>query len=54
VVRAASVPKPGGDTLRQVTLDVSDLRGKQATLVFVDDSTLLGGHLDVDDVWIWQ
>lgn len=48
--RAASVSAPCGDTLREVDLDIADLRGKQATLVLVDDSTT--GHLDVDDVWL--
>jgi hypothetical protein len=50
MARSASVSPPCGDTLREVDLDVSDLRGKQATLVLVDDSTT--GHLDVDDVWL--
>ncbi|HUJ57149.1 MAG TPA: hypothetical protein VLX92_01590 [Kofleriaceae bacterium] len=49
--RTTGVPLPGGDTLRSVSWDVTDLIGKQATLVLVDDSTT--GHLDVDDVWIW-
>jgi hypothetical protein len=54
IVRVISVPPPGGDTLKQIAIDISDLRGKEARLVVVDDSTLLGGHLDLDDVWIWQ
>lgn len=52
IARVAGVPQPGGDTLRQVSWEVSDLRGKQATLVLVDD--LPTGHLDIDDVWLWS
>jgi hypothetical protein len=52
IVRTASVPEPGGETLKVVTWNVAELAGVQATLVLVDDSTL--GHLDVDDVWIWE
>jgi hypothetical protein len=48
----ASAPEPGGDTLRTVTLELGELRGKLAKLVLVDDSA--SGHLDVDDVWLWQ
>jgi hypothetical protein len=52
-IATASVPEPGGDTLREVTLVVAgEHRGKPATLVFIDDS--LNGHLTVDDVWLWQ
>ncbi|MBL9019316.1 MAG: hypothetical protein JNL83_34330 [Myxococcales bacterium] len=51
-VATASVPEPGGDALRRVTLPIGDARGKQAKLVLVDDSTV--GHLDADDVWIWR
>jgi hypothetical protein len=52
VARSTGVPAPGGDTLRLASWDVADLRGKQATLVVVDDSPT--GHLDIDDVWIWS
>ena len=51
IARSAAAPLPGGDTLRPQSWDVTDLRGKQGTLVLVDDAT--NGHLDVDDVWIW-
>ena len=44
----ASVPPPGGDTLREIALDVGAWQGKQATLVLVDDSPT--GHLDVDEI----
>jgi hypothetical protein len=51
-IATAGVPEPGGDTLRDVSLAVpGEHRGKQATLVFVDDSPT--GHLTVDDAWIW-
>jgi len=49
-VVTASVLLPGGDTLREVTLDVSRFRGKPARLVLVDDSET--GHLVIDDVWL--
>jgi hypothetical protein len=52
LMRTAAAPLPGGDTLRPQTLDISDLRGKQATLVLVDDSPR--GHMDIDDVWLWD
>jgi hypothetical protein len=51
VIATASVLEPGGETLREVTLDVARLRGKPARLVLVDDSE--AGHLDIDDVWVW-
>jgi hypothetical protein len=43
---------PGGDALREVTLDVARLRGQPARLVLVDDSAT--GHLVIDDVWLWR
>ena len=52
IARTASVPSLGGDQLHDVSIDLGDLRGKHATLVFVDDSPT--GHLDVDDVWLWE
>ena len=52
IARTASVPSLGGDQLHDVAIELGDLRGKQATLVFVDDSP--AGHLDVDDVWLWE
>jgi len=52
VARTASVPAPGGDRLRTVTIDLGDLRGKQAKLVLVDDSKT--AHLNIDDVWLWR
>lgn len=52
IVRTASVPSLGGDVLHDVSIDVAAFAGKTATLVFVDDSPT--GHLDVDDVWLWE
>jgi len=52
IAKTASVPTPGGDMLRTVTIELGDLRGKQAKLVLVDDSKT--AHLNVDDVWLWQ
>jgi len=50
-VRSASVPA-AGDSLRTVTIDLAGLRGKLARLVLIDDAP--NGHLNVDDVWLWQ
>lgn len=50
-VAQASVLLPGGDELREVTLDVSKFRGNPARLVLIDDSET--GHLVIDDVWAW-
>ncbi|MGN6105461.1 MAG: hypothetical protein ACTHU0_10185 [Kofleriaceae bacterium] len=52
IVATASVLLPGGEALREVTLDVSQFRGKSAKLVLVDDAET--GHLVIDDVWVWQ
>ena len=46
----ASVPPPGGDSLREIRLDVTPWLGKQGKLVLVDDSAT--GHLDCDEVWL--
>jgi hypothetical protein len=51
-VATQSARPPGSDTLEQVSIDVEPWRGKTGKLVFVDDSQR--GHLDVDDVWLWQ
>ncbi len=50
IVATASVPPPGGDALRTISLDVTAWQTKQARLVLVDDSPT--GHLDVDEVWL--
>jgi hypothetical protein len=51
-VDRASVPLPGGDALKTVTIAIPvELRGKIGKLVLVDDSPT--GHLDIDDVWAW-
>jgi hypothetical protein len=52
LARRASVPAPGGDPLRTVTIELGELRGKQARLVLVDDAP--SGHLNIDDVWLWR
>ena len=52
IARTASVPEPGGEAMKLVTWNVADLVGQQATIALVDDSML--GHLDVDDIWIWD
>jgi hypothetical protein len=52
IARTASVPAPAGDTLQRVTLVLGELRGKTGKLVLVDDA--INGHLDVDDVWLWD
>ncbi|MBC7977217.1 MAG: hypothetical protein H7138_19755, partial [Myxococcales bacterium] len=49
--RTAIVPTPAGDGLRIVTIELGELRGKQATLVLVDEAP--DAHLNVDDVWLW-
>jgi hypothetical protein len=54
IAQSSGSPSLGGDVLREVSWDVGALRGKQATLVFVDDATAPDGHLDVDDVWLWE
>ena len=51
IAATASVPEPGGETLKELAIPIpAELRGKQATLVLVDDSP--SGHLTVDDVWL--
>jgi hypothetical protein len=52
VARTASVPAPGGDSLRTVAIELGELRGKLAKLVLIDDAP--DGHLNIDDVWLWQ
>jgi len=49
-VAATGVPRPGGSTLREATIDVTRWTGKLAKLVLVDDSDR--GHLILDDVWL--
>jgi hypothetical protein len=54
IVASSGAPSLGGDVLRAVSWDVSAYKGRFATLVFVDDATTTDGHIDVDDVWIWD
>jgi hypothetical protein len=53
-VRTATVPAPGGSTMREVGWDVSDLTGKTVRLVLVDEAESRGAYLLVDDVWLWN
>lgn len=50
IVATAAVPPPGGDSLREVSMEVTPYVGKSATLVLVDDSPT--GHLDCDAIWL--
>lgn len=52
LLATASVPEPGGDTLRTVTINLAGIAPTQAKLVLVDDSPT--AHLDVDEVWLWR
>ena len=52
VLATASVPEPGGDTLRTVTIELAAFQGAHAKLVLIDDSPR--DHLDVDDIWLWH
>jgi hypothetical protein len=54
IVASSGAPSLGGDVLREVSWDISAQRGKFATLVLVDDATAADGHIDIDDVWIWD
>jgi hypothetical protein len=49
-VAAVGVPRPGGPTMREATIDVTKWKDKLAKLVLVDDSNR--GHLIIDDVWL--
>ena len=51
-IAAVAVPQPGGDTLREVAIDLAAVAGQDGQLVLIDESK--NGHLDVDDVWLWQ
>jgi hypothetical protein len=51
LAKTAIVPVPAGDDLRVVTIELGELRGKQARLALVDEAA--DAHLDVDDVWLW-
>jgi hypothetical protein len=54
IVKSGGPPSLGGDVLRELSWDIGELRGKWGTLVLVDDATTADGHLDVDDVWLWD
>jgi hypothetical protein len=50
-VRSA-VPVTAGDAMNDAWWEVASLRGKTAKIVLVDEAP--GGHIDVDDVLIWN
>jgi hypothetical protein len=52
VERTAQVKDTPSDRFVDTTIDVSDLKGKQAQLRLVDESTAAWGHLNVDEIWI--
>jgi hypothetical protein len=52
IANTASVPSPGGDHLRPVSIELRNLRGKRAQLVLVDETK--AAHLNVDDIWLWD
>ncbi|HTJ46852.1 MAG TPA: hypothetical protein VL463_32335 [Kofleriaceae bacterium] len=52
-VRVAGPPK-ATDTMSEVKWDVSPFRGKTANLVLVDEATDPWGHMEIDDVLIWN
>jgi hypothetical protein len=52
IANTASVPSPGGDSLRPVSIELGNLRGKRAQLILVDDTK--AAHLNVDDIWLWE
>lgn len=52
IAKSGGPPSLGGDVLRELVWDIAEWRGKQATLVLVDESSLPDGHLDIDDVWL--
>jgi hypothetical protein len=52
IANIASVPSPGGDSLRSVAIELGNLRGKRARLVLIDDTK--AAHLNVDDIWLWE
>ena len=54
IAKSGGPPSLGGDVLRELSWDLGELRGKWGTLVLVDDATAGDGHLDVDDVWLWD
>jgi hypothetical protein len=52
IAKTATVPSPPTESLRTVVIDIAELRGKLGKLVLIDYSAK--GHLNVDDVWLWQ
>lgn len=55
IYKSGGPPSLGGDVLRELTWELGEeVRGKAGTLVLVDDATAADGHMDVDDVWLWD
>ncbi|ACY15042.1 hypothetical protein [Haliangium ochraceum] len=52
IVRTAR-PEHDSEVMSEVSWDVSDLRGRRARLVLVDQATGSWGHLNVDDFLLW-
>jgi hypothetical protein len=51
-VRTASPPAPPSDRFTELSWNVADLLGQEATIALVDDSTGSWGHLNIDEIWI--
>jgi hypothetical protein len=54
VALVAAAPAPPSETFSLVEWDVSGLRGKTARIALVDTATGSWGHLNVDEIWIWD
>jgi hypothetical protein len=54
VALVAAAPSPPSETFSLVEWDVSGLRGKAAHIALVDTATGSWGHLNVDEIWIWD
>jgi len=54
VAVVATPPSPPSELFSEVEWDVSGLRGKTARIALVDEGTGGWGHLNVDEIWLWQ
>jgi hypothetical protein len=52
VMRTVRAPGPDSERFRDITIDVSNLKGATAQLRLVDGATGAWGHLNVDEVWL--
>jgi hypothetical protein len=52
VMRRIRVPEPASERFRDVTVDVSGLKGAAVELHLVDAASGAWGHLNVDEVWL--